>query len=236
MSNWELYHFGKDLSEFLRLIEANSVPGDFSDLYMLHGKLSEMVSMEYSLSNVCFFLKRRISGTTPLELKSYQIFLNNELRLKDSYNPNEDPINGYKFEININGYLNSEKNGECYKSCWHLDKHLDSNEPKYTHPYYHFHFGGEYIENLDSGNISIFSTPRLPHPPMDIFLGFHFIMCNFFSSKDYDFVNQLKNDFNYQQIIKRAQERLWKPYFGAFNPTNTHSDFTITNVFPLYIN
>ena len=37
------------------------------------------------------------------------------------------------------------------------------------------------------------------------------------------------------EIIKRAQERLWSPYFKAFDSTNTHQDFTMSNLFPLYI-
>ena len=145
-------------------------------------------------------------------------------------------IENFLFELNIDAYaLENGLDGKPYKNCWHLDKHILSTAPKYTHPTYHFHFGGNYLNGLDTGEISIFSFPRLPHPPMDIFLGFHFIISNFYSSKEYSFVNELKGNEDYKSIIKRAQERLWKPYFKAFDLTNTHDDFTINKIFPLYL-
>ena len=83
--------------------------------------------------------------------------------------------------------------------------------------------------------MGILANPRIPHPPMDIFLGFNFIINNFYNRKDYDFVENMSQDYNYQMIIKRAQDRLWQPYFKAFDSANTHNDFTINRVFPLYI-
>lgn len=236
MNSWSLKNFRQDLSDFLGLIDEYQI-GDFSSVYSFLGKIDSIDSFEYKLKDIEFYLNKRISGTMPETLNKYKISLDNIICLNDKDYTINDNITDYLFEINIDSYAsNDDGDGKPYKNCWHLDKHIDSSEPKYTHPIYHFHFGGEYMEGLDTGDISVFSSPRLPHPPMDFFLGFHFIISNFYSSKDFPFVNELKGKYEYQEIIKRAQERLWRPYFNGFDSANTHQDFTINKMFPLYIN
>ena len=236
MDSWSLRNLRQDLSKFLEIIQDYQI-GDFKALYDFQGKIESLNSFEYSLKNVVFNLNKRISGTMPEDLNKYKISLDNTISLNRNDCSINDNIDEYLFELNIDAFVSTQfEDGKPYKSCWHLDKHIDSEEPKYTHSAYHFHFGGEYIEGLETGDLSIFSSPRLPHPPMDIFLGFHFIISNFYSSKDFPFVNEIKENYEYQQIIKRAQERLWTPYFKAFDSTNTHQDFTMNKVFPLYIN
>jgi len=236
MDSWSLRYLRQDLSKLLELINEYQI-GDFSQLYDLLGKVDSLDGLEYELSNVVFYIDKRIAGTIPNELNKYQIFFENTIIVEKTFDPKKDFIKSYKFELNIDSYISTENGDDkCYKNCWHLDKHIESSEPKYTHPTYHFHFGGEYLNGLDTGDISIFSNPRLPHPPMDFFLGFHFIISNFYSSKEYPFVKELKENYEYQVIIKRAQKRLWTPYFKAFDSTNTHQDFTINKIFPLYLN
>jgi len=237
MDSWSLRNLRQDLSKFLELVSEYQI-GDFTSLYNFQGKMDSLNSFEYEIKDIVFNLNKRISGTMPETLNKYKIFLDNTISLNKKNCKINDVIDtDYLFELNIDSYASTdEKDGKPYKNCWHLDKHIDSSEPKYTHPTYHFHFGGEYLEGLDTGEISIFSSPRLPHPPMDVFLGFHFIISNFYSSKDFPFVNELKGRYEYQQIIKRAQERLWTPYFKAFDSTNTHQDFTMSKIFPLYNN
>ena len=236
MDSWNLRYFRQDLSKFLELISEYQI-GDFQKLYTFQGKLENLDSFEYDIKDIIFNLNKRISGTMPETLNKYKISLDNTISLNKKNVALNDIVEDYLFELNIDSYASTEdEDGEPYKNCWHLDKHIDSTEPKYTHPTYHFHFGGEYLEGIDTGGLSIFSSPRLPHPPMDIFLGFHFIISNFYSSKNYPFVNELKGNYDYQQIMKRAQERLWTPYFKAFDSTNTHQDFTMNKLFPLYIN
>jgi hypothetical protein len=238
MTFWELKDFRADLSKFLDLIKNYDI-GDFQELNTLLGNLNSPMSddlIKYELKNIVFHIKKCISGSRPFGLNKFQIFFDNTITVEKNFNLLKDNLKEYKFELNIDSYIStSESDGNCYKSCWHLDKHIDSSPPKYTHPTYHFHFGGEYINSLDTGQISILANPRIPHPPMDLFLGFHFIISNFYSSKDYTFVNELKSQIEYQKIIKRAQERLWIPYFKAFNPTNTNQDFTMNKLFPLFI-
>ncbi|WP_438710252.1 hypothetical protein ACSTS3_14355 [Aquimarina muelleri] len=235
MDNWNLRNLRQDLSKFLELVSEYQI-GDFNSLYNFLGKIDSLNSFEYEIKEIVFNLNKRISGTVPETLNKYKLSLDNTISLNKKDVALNDIVENYLFELNIDSYASTDdEDGEPYKNCWHLDKHIDSSEPKYTHPTYHFHFGGEYLEGIDTGGLSIFSSPRLPHPPMDVFLGFHFIISNFYSSKDYPFVNELKGNYDYQQIIKRAQERLWSPYFKAFDSKNTHQDFTMSNLFPLYI-
>lgn len=234
--NWNLRIFRKDLERFLEIISEFDI-GDFSNLYGLLGKIDSIDKVEYELPNICFFIKKTMSGSIPEKLNKHEIFLDHSLILKDDYNLNDDFLSEYKLEINIKSYISKsdEEVSTPYKSCWHLDKHDIGTSPKYTHAIYHLHYGGEYLDGLDTGELSILANPRIPHPPMDIFLSFHFIISNFYSSKEYAFIGELMNNDDYKQIIKRAQERLWKPYFKGFEETNTHQHFTFSNIFPLYI-
>lgn len=235
MDNWNLRHLRQDLSKLLELVSDYQI-GDFNSLYDFLGKIDSLNSFEYEIKEIVFNLNKRISGTMPETLNKYKISLDNTISLNKKDVAINDIVENYLFELNIDSYASTEdEDGESYKNCWHLDKHIESTRPKYTHPTYHFHFGGEFLEGIDTGGLAIFSSPRLPHPPMDIFLGFHFIISNFYSSKDYSFVSELKENYDYQQIIKRAQKRLWSPYFKAFDPKNTHQDYTMSNLFPLYI-
>ncbi|WP_340152677.1 hypothetical protein [uncultured Marivirga sp.] len=236
MDNWSLRNFRQDLSKFLELIRDYQI-GDFDSLYSLQGKIDSLDSFKYEIKDIVFNLNKRISGTMPETLNKYKISLANTISLVNKdYTKNDIVDKDYLFELNIDSFVSTgESDSKPYKNCWHLDKHIDSSEPKYTHPTYHFHFGGDYLEGLDTGDISIFSSPRLPHPPMDFFLGFHFIISNFYSARDFPFVNELKEKYEYRQIIRRAQERLWTPYFKAFDSANTHQDFTINKIFPLYL-
>ena len=233
MDSWNLRTFRNDLSIFLDLIcVKQEIPGDFSILWELTEKLHD--GFKYDLGPIIFNINGSVSGCFPANLNRHIIYFENTISLKDDIIKDEDLLQNYKFELKMDSYLAGDE--KLYKTAWHHDKHIESDEPKYTHPSYHFHFGGRYLKGLDTGDLSIMASPRLPHPPMDIFLGFHFIISNFFSSKDFPFVNELKEKYEYQQIIKRAQERLWTPYFNAFDSTNTHQDFTMSNLFPLYIN
>jgi hypothetical protein len=152
----------------------------------------------------------------------------------DSLSTELDPLFAYVFDISISAFKSESSTEKVYYSSWHHDRHLNTQNVRYTHPTYHFQFGGKKMELLDD-EMAVLSSPRIPHPPMDIFLGFHFIISNYFNNRKFNFVNDLLEDSDYQNIIKRAQQRLWTPYFKAFDSTNTHQDFTMSNLFPLYI-
>lgn len=232
MDNWNLRTFSNDLSIFLDLIcVKHEIPGDFSNLWDLTGKLYK--DFKYESGAITFNINGSVSGCYPSNLNRHIIYFENSISLKEVTIENQDFLHNYKFELKMDSYIDASE--KPYKTAWHHDKHEEGDEPKYTHPTYHFHFGGRYLKGLETGDLSIMSSPRIPHPPMDIFLGFHFIISNFFSSKDFPIIVKLKESYDYKQIIKRAQERLWSPYFKSFESTNKHQDFTRSKIFPLYI-
>jgi len=238
MECWEIRDFKNDLEKLVELIDKYKIPCEISDVHNLIGKFYELKNFDYRLFNIAFKINKKIAGSQP-DMEEYEVFFNNVISTKTDKQDNFDCITEFLFEINIEGHI-SEKM-ESLKSCWHLDKHIESTNghdgtPKFTHPSYHFQFGGEFIQSSDKGDLGILANPRIPHPPMDIFLGFNFIINNFYNRNDYDFVNKLLENYDYLYILKRAQDRLWLPYFKAFDQTNTHNDFTVNKIFPLYIN
>lgn len=236
MDSWDLRKFRNDLSIFSSKIEEYNVPGSFKDaLDNVLEELNNKELIDYNLKDFCLFVSG-LKCRQPVNVNHYQIFLNIFLKFKDNYTPNVDPLFKYKLEINVHAYSKSDFSGKAYKGSWHLDQHTVSNSDRYSHPAYHFQFGGKKTKSLTSGDILLLGTPRIPHPPMDIFLGFHFILANYFDNSRHSFVKDLLNDYEYETIIKRAQKRLWTPYFKAFDSSNTHQDFTMSNLFPLYIN
>jgi len=235
MDNWSLRLFRNDLSKLIEIIEREHIAGDFGSLRTVLEALNGKAIIEYELEGICFHINGRMQGTLPENINYYQIYFDNLLKIKHDLVVNSDPLGCYSLDILIDCYANSTTQTKAYCSSWHLDKHNVNDNTKYTHPIYHFQFGGRKME-LITDEFSVLSSPRIPHPPMDIFLGFHFIISNFFNSRQYPFVNTIFEDYEYQQIIKRAQKRLWNSYFGAFNSSNVHNDFTFKNVFPLYLN
>jgi hypothetical protein len=233
MDNWQLRRFRNDLSEFISLIENHKIPGDFSVLMTILDDLNNKKLIEYKIENLCFYVISKIAGAKPDNLNYFQIYLDIMLMTADELSHETDPLHAYYLDINIQGYASEKNRSKNYHSSWHLDKHKPKDPTKYSHPTYHFQFGGKKMELIDE-ELCVLSSPRIPHPPMDLFLGFHFVLANFYNNKQYDFVNNLLTDPVYQQIIGRAKSRLWKPYFGAFGTSNTHKDFTIKNIFPLY--
>ncbi|MEA4850289.1 MAG: hypothetical protein VB126_02415 [Paludibacter sp.] len=234
MNSWDLRAFRNDLSIFIKKIGDYNIEGEFSSLNTILENLENKALVSYKLESICFYVNSPIAGTFPDNLHFFQIYLDNMLMVKDELDLNTDPLYAYYLNIYIQAYKSQADNKKVHFSSWHLDKHKNENVPRYTHPTYHFQFGGKKMELLDD-QLAILASPRIPHPPMDIFLGVHFIISNFFNNRQYGFVNKLLADYDYQQIIKRAQNRLWKPYFKAFDSSNIHNDFTMNNIFPLYL-
>lgn len=140
----------------------------------------------------------------------------------------------YNFVIIFSGY---DENNIEYKCSWHLDferkaKDDTLDEPKVYHPLFHLTYGGQTMKDIYSDldgknsdvkknsikgdeNISyiplLLIAPRIPFPPMDYFLGIDFVICNFLSKKDYQ---KLQTETAYKRMIKKSQEKLWKPYFN----------------------
>jgi hypothetical protein len=129
------------------------------------------------------------------------------------------PFTKYEFNVHMYAEYCDPITSEILKaSCaWHLDFHLEKKEeklPAFVHPSYHFQHGGRLVEEHKEtiGPILVIDSPRLAHPPMDAVLGIDFVLTNFFESAR---LTTLRSNSVYRSVLKRSQERLWKPYFHS---------------------
>jgi hypothetical protein len=157
----------------------------------------------------------------------------------------ENPLDDLSFNIEIEAIRpNSVKNHfDTLYAAWHLDRHIShpgDGENQFSHPLYHFAFGGENMEGKGYdfyGNTIILNSPRLIYPPMDAILGIDFILQNYIHR---DFIQELIRDPEYKTIVRRSQERLWKPFYMSlyshWDPRvcNTEETFTPIKLFPLF--
>lgn len=239
MEEWDLTSFVRDLSSFINLVEKYDLPIETSGLSKLEGKLQYCSSLEFSISDIEFTMFESISGTNPSEINAYSIFFSHDCCLDDGKDfSKQDPfknIKGYFFQINMHGYVMDED--VTFHSTMRLDRHIEGgNKANSCHPFYHFHFGGDELLGKNTGELMLTTSPRLAHPPMDLFLGIHFILDNYFNKKTHNNISDLMEDTVYKDIISNAQKRLWVPYFNAFKEIpESHEDYTIKNIFPLYI-
>jgi hypothetical protein len=133
--------------------------------------------------------------------------LNNEIN---------DPFSEFLLELILNG--RRQETQQALKSAWHLDKDEpvpSGQEPEFVHPCYHFQYGGRKMWDgagePDYGEALILETPRLAHPPMDAILAIDFILVNYYPRSNTTF----RDEENYQQLLRSAQKRVWKPYAQA---------------------
>ena len=86
-------------------------------------------------------------------------------------------------------------------------------EDKFSHPEYHIQYGGNEILNNNSfayGDFVLIETPRIPFPPMDVFLAVDFILHNFISKSRH---KNITEDNTYKSIVEKSKELIWKPYY-----------------------
>lgn len=147
--------------------------------------------------------------------------LNNKLKVIVSLNYEHDKsatdikniLPSYCLELEISGTRKDDKKNRV-KFAWHLDRE-ENVEGHYTHPVFHFHAGSNKLGSLSTGKLLLIGSPRVAHPPMDIFLAINFVIHNFFHSKD--FANQRKILYSeeYQLLIKKSKDTFLKPYFNS---------------------
>lgn len=237
MADWNITGYYKNLSTLIKRINYFGIPIETKGLSevqnVLYSKILGDSKFEIDAKNITINLSHAISGTTPETVRDFVISFDHELVIDDSKNFQiNDLIVGYLFDIQITGY---DQEAKEYHYAWHLDKNIASSEPKFTHPYYHFQGGGNKLEGKHTGEILLIDFPRIPHPPMDLFLGLHFIINNFVSSKNYPKKTQLMNDSEYQDIMMYSQKLVWDTYFNSFSSECINEDYNFKNVFPLYI-
>jgi hypothetical protein len=157
-----------------------------------------------------------------------------------------NPLEKLQIDIELDG---SRLNPRSYQvenlySSWHLDRHIfgkNDAKTKYSHPLYHFTFGGRKMEEKGHdayGSALILPSPRLLYPPMDAAIGIDFIIQNYIHK---DKVGTLLEQPEYIQIIRSSQQRIWHPFFCSLysfwdsTPNlTTHPDFSPLKLLPLY--
>lgn len=131
---------------------------------------------------------------------------------------NCDPFSELALEIEIQGELEKQP----VRCSWHLDRHISSSSdgvPEFTHPRYHFHFGGKAmmfaVEREEKQNVYgstlIMDSPRLAYPPMEALIGIDFVLTNFINSEMLDF----RQEGEYRNLLQQKQEQIWKPYIHS---------------------
>lgn len=236
---WDKDQYCEDLIKFAERITYYDEDGFISNgigaLYSIEYQYKNSSSSKLKIEGIELTLHKKIAGTRPIEVQSLNIFIDCLLDIDLSLDFQKcDLIKEYALEFVIIG----DANGQEYFNCWHLDKDIPPQEGdvhKHTHPYYHFQAGGDRLEGKNVGQLLLLGAPRLPHPPMDIFLAVHFVISNFFGKNDYPFVQRLFNDMEYVEILSRAKKRMFEPYFQAFRDDCVHQDFNLGKVFPIAV-
>lgn len=235
MEIWNRRSYVKDIKFLKEIIEGSNILGVFTGIDDIIEAIetSEKDLIDYRLSNFSIYLKGAIARAQPQNLHYCKIELENRLEVKDNLNAEIDPLSRYSLDFKISLYKSERNQTKEYCSTWHLDKeHRDLNF-SYVHPYYHMQFGGKKHEYLDP-DMAVLGSPRIPHPPMDLILGFHFIINNFVDRKVHDYVDKILIDPRYIRILANSKKRLWEPYFNGYSTGFNHDDYTINNLFPLY--
>ena len=241
MDIWCNKSIAKDLNDYVDIVVRCEASSIFS-VEKLKNLSDRMPSDGFCVINdieLEFYQRKPNSKTIP-KISSFKISLINSLTSKDNIDFEiNDPIEKCTFDIIVTGFCCTE-DGVEFKNSWHLDKDEipEGGSHKHTHPLYHFQYGGKKMETLETGGIMLMGAPRLPHPPMDIFLSIHFILNNYYNKDDDDFyfLKELFEDDDYIDILERAKERMWYPYFkGLNNDSNSHSELNLSNLFPLAV-
>ncbi|SCY49761.1 hypothetical protein SAMN02927916_2306 [Flavobacterium anhuiense] len=234
---WKNQSYIKDLEILLTLIKRYEIDGNFKAIEDVIDVLRRKDFVDYEFSNLEFYINGNMVGTLPddVDLNYCIVKFDNKVALTNPIEKNIDSLHIYTLDLKIELYKSRKNKQDPKYSSWHLDKERNPENCKYTHPYYHFQFGGKKLEYLEP-NLGVLSSPRIPHPPMDIILAFHFIINNFYNNKSFKFVKKILNDHDYQTILSNSQKRIWDEYFKAFQAKNTHEDYNFSKVFPLYVN
>lgn len=173
---------------------------------------------QYHIGNLVFNLSENsLRRVLPRGVISASLVL--ELMIRGLCNIEDaiiDPFNDFTLDITINGI--HQEHARSLKSCWHLDRDVpeeDDGKQGFLHPSYHFQYGGRKLREdvFEYGDTFILEMPRLAHPPMDAVLAIDFILVNYYPYKDTEF----REEQNYQDLLRNAQKRVWKPYIRALS-------------------
>ena len=75
-------------------------------------------------------------------------------------------------------------------------------------PLFHFHVGGNQLEEENFWMSEKILVPRFPHPPLDIILLYEFILLNFFPEE----YRKIKQDPEWISLVRKSQEIFQRAY------------------------
>jgi hypothetical protein len=245
-------------------LENKTVAGDLCRLALLlstHGLCSDVSPLDkagqsflvkesstwsYQLERIIFNNADEVGGRIPYDATQISIALTVSIASSEQqHDVIYNPLKSLAVDIEIDGCRLNPSTGEIddLYSCWHLDMHIEKkgdNDAKYSHPMYHFAFGGNKMEEKGDGffgNSVILPSPRLMYPPMDAVLAIDFILQNYYDKAT---IKNLLLDPIYTEIVASSQKRLWKPFFASLYSqwdkidSPVLPDFSTKKLLPLY--
>lgn len=241
MPHFTLHTIRRDLETLIDLLRTHGFD-DILEIYQLEltaGKLNKN-NRDYSIDDMTLTVNPSGQKAKP-EVGRLEIVVNSEYTFKETLSETEDIFDSYSLNIGIKGIrmINPLKEEDIFEEqkffCWHLDRELNT-DGRFCHPLYHFHAGGKHIyDHVDEKSQVVFiSSPRLPHPPMDVILLVHFIIQNFVNTKEVKNKTDLFEDDGYKILLERAEKRILDPYFKSLSKGLRHNTFTRHNLVPLY--
>ncbi|MES3676972.1 hypothetical protein QC589_13525 [Halomonas elongata] len=134
------------------------------------------------------------------------------------------------FQVKVEGVLPLEDGFVFLEDHWRVDSHIfqDDPPPREPHPYFHFQRGGHAQEDLAQGDNFVPGSsldkvpgdwcalmqgpcPRIPFPPHCPILAIDFAI----GQHNGDVWRRLRGTPEYREIVKKAQDRLWTPFFDG---------------------
>jgi len=238
---------GTDLCKLATLLYDYSICGNTSPLNNAGQSCISTATdklWRYTLEKLVFNVDP-VGGRIPSDSEDITVSLSIKIEgVKLESEQIENPLNNLFFDMEIEGSRSNEHSQDIDSlyACWHLDKHINTSadgKTKYLHPLYHLAFGGSKMEARGNvfGNSLILPSPRFCYPPMDAVLGINFIIRNYLHK---DKIEKITADPEYYQILKRSQERLWRPFFSSLYSYWNIGEFVVTpdfvpeKLFPLY--
>ena len=189
---------------------------DISFIPQIHREASNSNFWGYNLNRLIFnfdALPRHIRPLNCIDLKLI-LDINAVGDCMDFGNLN-DPFKWLEFNIVIEGTKFGNKKIKQVSTSYHLDRHIfkdNDGEPEFSHPLYHFQFGGRKLiqqEDLKTGELLILDSPRIGHYPMEAILGIDFILSNFFPRK---WKKMRSESPEYINLVEEYQELILKPF------------------------
>lgn len=168
-------------------------------------------SWGYNLSGLLFTIKKPRHTIPKNASNTLNLMVNIEVK-GFCVDASDDPFEHLAMDIEVS--TSPTKNRSI--CAWHLDRHVfkkGDNDPDDVHPLYHFHYGGNRMDQIKEniGQILLLDSPRIHHPPLDGILAVDFVLSNFAGSV----WRELSSDGTYRNLVIESQQQLWKPYFES---------------------